>query len=171
MSLDLLICEHKMIGRIAYFTQNWLSCFCRLEILVCQELNAIHLYPVACVEPFRGWHQSYWMAATIGSLKRWGFIFSFFRIIIIEANISVEAYMVITSFKLSFLCLGWCLLIWYGNVGNHHRRRAICQHALWCYHRYNSHLVIQTISNFSGSILSSNLLKRFHAGIDYVSLI
>lgn len=98
-------------------------------------------------------------------------IFSFSRIIIIEANISVEAYMVITSFKLSFLCLGWCLLIWYSNVGNHHRRRAICQHALWCYHRYDSHLASQTISNFSGSILSSNLLKRFHAGIDYVSLI
>lgn len=33
-------------------------------------------------------------------------IFSFSRIIIIDANISVEAYMVITSFKLSFLCLG-----------------------------------------------------------------
>ncbi|XP_038723559.1 uncharacterized protein LOC120015281 isoform X2 [Tripterygium wilfordii] len=42
----------------------------RLEILDCQELNAILLYLVEFVEHFHGWHQNYWMEAVTGSQRR-----------------------------------------------------------------------------------------------------
>jgi hypothetical protein len=44
--------------------------FSRLEILDCQKSKGIRSYLVVCVEPFHGWHRSYWMATATESLRR-----------------------------------------------------------------------------------------------------
>lgn len=57
--------------------------------------------------------------------------------LVIEAGFLCDvlnSFPILTSWF--FVTPGGCFLLWDCVVGDSHRRGALCQHALWCYHRY-----------------------------------